>query len=134
MKVKKRSLLKANKFNLLYRSMWEKIDIPMDVYDSDQELVIIMPLWWVLRNSIEIYLEKTNLIIKANRKQPNLKDTLVAVQQDCFWWEFSKNIELPQNVYFDKINTQLTQENILIITVPKVIIPEKVKLEVNSIS
>ncbi|UFX82815.1 Hsp20/alpha crystallin family protein [Candidatus Absconditicoccus praedator] len=112
--------------------MAEKLDIPMDVYDSDQELVVIIPLGGVLKDSIEIYLEKTTLNIKANRKQPDLKETLQPVQQDCYWGEFSKSIQLPQNVYFDKIYTQLTKENILIITVPKVIIPEKVKIEVDS--
>ena len=109
-----------------------KVEIPIDVYDSEQEILIVIPLWWVGRDSIEVFLEKTNLIVKWNRVLPNLKETLSPVQQDCFWWEFSNIIQLPHNVYFDKIQTSINKENILLITVPKIIIPEKIKLEIKN--
>lgn len=108
----------------------EKLDIPMDIYSSNEELVIITPLWGVEKNSISLSLEKTNLVIKWNRNIPNIKDNLLALKQNCFRWNFEKTIELPQNVYFDKIHSKLTNENILIIIVPKIIIPEKIRLEV----
>lgn len=108
----------------------KNIDIPMDVFESWDELLVVIPLGWVSKNSIEVYLEKTRIIVKWERKKPNIKDWLLALQQDCFWWVFSKTIELPQNVYFDKINTKLTIDNILLIIVPKIIIPDKIKLQV----
>ncbi|MFZ5341419.1 MAG: hypothetical protein ACOZBL_02440 [Patescibacteria group bacterium] len=40
---------------------------------------------------------------------------------------------MPQNVYFEKIHTRLSPENILIILVPKVVIPEKLKIEIEYI-
>ncbi len=106
------------------------IEIPMDVFESTQELVIIIPLGWVRRESISIFLERTTLSISWNREMPKVKESLQTIQQECFWWYFEKKIDLPTNVYFDKIQTELTKENILIVTVPKIIIPEKVKLEV----
>lgn len=111
--------------------MSEKIDIPIDIYDSEQEIVIIAPLWWVNKKSIEVFLERTDLFIKWERVLPDLKDTLEAVKQECFRWSFSNTIPLPQNVYFDKIQTKFTWENILLIIVPKIIIPEKLKIELD---
>ncbi len=108
----------------------EKLDIPMDIYSSNEELLIIIPLWGVEKKSINLSLEKTNLIIKWNRNIPTIKDNLIALKQNCFRWTFEKTVELPQNVYFDKIHSKLTGENILIIVVPKVVIPEKIRLEI----
>jgi HSP20 family molecular chaperone IbpA len=102
----------------------------MDIYSSNEELLIIIPLWGVEKSSINLSLETTNLIIKWNRSIPTVKDNLLPIQQDCFRWNFEKTIELPQNVYFDKIHSKLTNENILIIVVPKVVIPEKIRLEI----
>ena len=110
------------------------IEIPMDVFESEQELVILLPLWWVKKDSIEVYLEKVTLNIAATREKPVTKENLNPLQEECFWWEFRKEIQLPSNIYFDKIMTQLTPENILIITIPKIIIPERVNLEVNMIT
>jgi hypothetical protein len=58
-----------------------------------------------------------------------LKETLKPVVAECFWWEFVRKIELPQNVYFDKISSTLTPENVLIISVPKIIIPDKLEIK-----
>lgn len=106
------------------------VEIPMDVFDSQDELVLVMPLWGVDKESLNISLEKTTIVIEAERKSPVLKETLMPVQENCYWWMFSKRLELPQNVYFDKIHTKLTSDNILIVIVPKVIIPERVQLQV----
>lgn len=111
--------------------MTNKVDIPMDVYESWDEIVIVLPLGGVSKNSIEVYLEKTKLIIKADRKQPKLKSSLNPLQQECFWGEFTREIQLPQNVYFNKIHTKMLDWNILMIVVPKVIIPDKMKLDID---
>ena len=37
--------------------MAEKIDIPYDIYESPNEVVIIMPLWWVKKESLELKVE-----------------------------------------------------------------------------
>ncbi len=110
----------------------EIIDIPMDLYESEDEITIIIPLWWVNKNSIEICLEKTTITVNGERSQPKLKENLMPLKQECFRWKFQKEILLPQNVYFDKIHTKLLENNILIITVPKIIIPEKIKLKIET--
>jgi len=104
--------------------------IPYDVYESENEIVVILPLWWVNKNSIEAKLDKNNLIVRGKRKRPELKDDLVPQKEDCYWWDFEAHIQLPLTVFFDKIKANLTPENILIITVPKYKLPEDVKLSI----
>ena len=111
--------------------MWDnKTTIPYDVYESETEIVVILPLWWVHKDSLDVKLEKNTLLISWQRKRPELKDDLVAQKQECYWGPFNAEIHLPLTVYFDKIKPILTAENILIITVPKYKLPEDVKLNV----
>ena len=75
-------------------------------------------------------MEKNILKIQWTRTKPQLEENLVPQKEDCYWWNFTAEIHLPLTVYFDKIQPQLTKENILIVTVPKYALPEKMKLEV----
>lgn len=104
--------------------------IPYDIYESDEEIVVVLPLWWVKPESINVVLEKSTLKITWIRQKPNLKENLVPQKEDCYWWEFLAQIQLPLTVYFDKIQAQLTKENILLVTVPKYKLPENMKLEI----
>jgi len=111
--------------------MTEEIKIPVDIYESEDEIVIVLPLAGVPKDTIKIWLEKTTLYVSWDRKQPQLKETLKPVISECFRWSFVRKIELPQNIYFDKITSVLTPENVLIIVVPKIIIPEKLEIRLN---
>lgn len=111
-----------------------KTTIPYDVYESDLEIVVILPLGGVNKESISVSLDKNILLVSGVRKRPELKDDLVAQKQDCYWWEFTAEIQLPLTVYFDKIKPVLTKENILIVTIPKYKLPENLKLEVETIN
>jgi len=105
-------------------------NIPYDIYESDQEIVVVVPLWGVKPESIDVYLEKNVLKINWTRTKPALKENLVPQKEDCYWGDFTAEIQLPLTVYFDKIQPQLTKENILLVTVPKYSLPEKMKLDV----
>ena len=107
--------------------------IPYDIYESDDEIVVVLPLWWVSADSISILLDKNILKVSWLRKKPDLKENLVPQKEDCYWWEFSMDIQLPLTVYFDKINPILTKENILLVTVPKYKLPEQIRLEVKQL-
>lgn len=110
-----------------------EIDIPIDVYDSDEESVFVIPIWWVNKQSLEIYLEKNFLTVYWERINPKIKETLKIIKSECFWWKFSKRIELPHNIYFDKISIQIDENNILTVIIPKILIPEKIKLKIDYI-
>ncbi len=108
-----------------------KVDIPMDIYESIDEIFIVVPLWGVDKESIEIFLESTTLFLTGKRLSPQIKENMKPVKQDCFRGEFSRSVDLPQNVYFQKIHSRLNKNNVLEIIVPKVVIPEKVKIDID---
>lgn len=104
--------------------------IPYDMYESEQEIVIIMPLWWVRKESLNLKIEDYKLLIQWERELIKLKDTLSSIKEECYRWELEQRIDLPPQIYFDKIHSKLTPENILQIVIPKALVPEKIVLEI----
>jgi HSP20 family molecular chaperone IbpA len=107
-----------------------KIKIPYDIYESPNEMVIIMPLWWVKKDTIDISIDDYRLIIKWTREKIVLKDDCIPLKEDCYRWDIEQVLDLPPQAYFDKIHSKLSIDNILQIIVPKALVPEKIKLEV----
>lgn len=104
-------------------------NIPYDMYESPQEIVIIMPLWGVRKESLHIKIEDYRILIQWERVNLGLKSSLVAVQEECYWGKIEQRIEIPAQVYFDRIHSKLTSENILQIIIPKAFIPSHIELE-----
>ncbi len=102
------------------------IDVPMDLYQSAKEILIILPLGWVQKDSISIQLVGYELCIRGIRNCPVSREQYVLLRDQCFRWEFEKKIELPELLYFDKMYSELSPENILTIVIPKVLIPESI--------
>ncbi len=119
-----------NKFYILDYSM-TGVQIPMDVYESPREIVIIIPLGGVQKKSVEMYFEDYKLIITGKRTQPKIKEDLLPLQQDCYRGDFQQEVQLPPHIYFDRIQSSISTENILQIIVPKSLIPEKMKVNVD---
>lgn len=105
-------------------------NIPYDMYESPQEVVIIVPLWWVKKESVEVKIENYRILIRGFRLAPQLKDSCIAIQEECYRWPIELQIDIPPQVYFDKIHSKLTADNTLQIIVPKALVPEKIELEV----
>lgn len=110
--------------------MSNQINIPYDIYESPNEMVIVMPLGWVDKKSLDISIDDYRLIIKWERIKLDLKDDLVPLKEDCYWWKIEQKIDLPPQAYFDKIHSKLSLNNVLQIIIPKAIVPEKIELEV----
>jgi HSP20 family molecular chaperone IbpA len=104
--------------------------VPYDMYESQQEIVIIMPLWWVKKESLNLKIEDYKLLIQWERKLIQLKDNLSSIKEECYRWNLEQRIDLPPQIYFDKIHSKLTPENILQIIIPKALVPEKITLEI----
>jgi len=104
--------------------------IPYDIYESPQELVIVLPLWWIEKGSIQILIKDYRLVISWERIKPKIKNNLIPLKEECYRWKINQIIDLPPQVYFDKIHSKLTSDNILEIIVPKSIMPEKIELEI----
>lgn len=110
--------------------MESRINIPYDIYESPSEMVIIMPLGGVKKESVDISIDDYRLVIRWTRKKIELKDDCVPLKEECYRWDIEQKLDLPPQAYFDKIHSKLTSDNILQIIVPKSIVPEKIKLEV----
>lgn len=108
----------------------DPIDIPVDIYDSATEFVVVMPLGGVEKSSVHLSLEQTKLTISGTRKKPPIKETLLSITEECYRGTFTKQIDLPANSYFNNIHSELTTDNILFVIVPKVIIPEKIVVHI----
>lgn len=111
--------------------MSQSVDIPIDVYDSTTEFLIVMPLWGVAKKSVHLTLKENVLTINGERVKPEVKPTLMPMSEGCFWWPFTKSIELPANSYFNNIHSELSPENILFVVVPKVIVPEEITVHIS---
>ena len=70
------------------------------------------------------------LVITGERIKPKVKDNLISLKEECYRWNIEQVIDLPPQVYFDKIHSKLTPDNTLQIIVPKALVPDKISLEV----
>jgi hypothetical protein len=52
------------------------------------------------------------------------------LKEECYRGNIEQVIDLPSQVYFDKIHSKLTPDNTLQIIVPKALVPEKIEVEV----
>jgi HSP20 family molecular chaperone IbpA len=105
-------------------------EIPLDIYESPAEMVVHLPLWWVSKESISLALDANMLTIIAQRTKPSVKESLTSRDQQCYRGSFEKTIAIPSTSFFNGITSTLTPENILIITIPKVMVPKHIPVTV----
>ena len=110
--------------------MQEIPHIPYDMYESSQELLIIMPLGGVKKESLSLKIEDYKLLIEGERSNPEVKENLVSIREECYWGKLHQIIDLPAQIYFEKIHSKLTPENTLQIIIPKALVPEKIVGEI----
>lgn len=106
------------------------MSIPYDLYESQHEVVIIMPLGWVKKDSIALKLRDYNLFISWERNSPIVREDCVSVIQECFWWNIECLISLPPTITYSTIHSSLSKENILTIIIPKNFIPDVIPIEI----
>jgi hypothetical protein len=52
------------------------------------------------------------------------------VKEECYRGKIRQIIDLPAQIYFDRIHSKLSPENILWIIIPKALVPEKITLQI----
>lgn len=110
--------------------MQEIPHIPYDMYESSQELLIIIPLGGVKKESLSLKIEDYKLLIEGERSNPEVKENLVSIREECYRGKLHQIIDLPAQIYFEKIHSKLTPENTLQIIIPKALVPEKIVVEI----
>lgn len=104
--------------------------IPYDMYESEQEIVFIIPFWWVKKESIQIHIQHEILTITGERKKPQLRKDFLTTQQQCFWGTVELHIDLPPNSEYKNMTSSLSKENILSLIIPKNIMPDHIPIHI----
>lgn len=93
--------------------------IAVDILETKFEIIILAPVAWIDLDDIDISYHNNILVIKWEREKPEIFNRdLIIRNSECFWWEFKRNIILPENLDFDTIKATL-DNNLLIITIDK---------------
>lgn len=108
------------------------IDLKVDVYNEPAQIVIVAQVAGVDRNEVTVTVKEEVLTISGERKRPaglSIDDKYLHTEE-CEWGTFTRPIILPQNADIKRIHARMTQESLLILTIPKIDVTEQiVKIE-----
>lgn len=107
-----------------------EVNVPIDMYESAAELIIVMPLGGVDKSSVSLKLREYRLVVRGERVRPTFKEGVMPLQERCYRWSIEKVIDLPEDVYFDRIHSELSPTNVLTVIVPKVVKPEEIIVDI----
>lgn len=96
----------------------------VDVYQTDQEIVIRTPVAGVKLSDIHITISDNQLTIKGQRSQDDSIATSDYLLRECFWGSFSRTLVLPFNLSPEKIQAYF-KDGILKIVIPHEKVQEK---------
>jgi HSP20 family protein len=103
--------------------------LAIDVYQTDEFLVLQSAIAGVKPDSLDIVIESDMVSIKGNREKPEEKGDRNYFYQECFWGPFSRQIILSVEVDASRAEATL-KEGILTIRLPKIERDKKRKLVV----
>ena len=66
-------------------SKLDGVEIPTDVWESPQEIVVIIPLGGVEKSSLKVALKNQKIVIEGVRKKSKIEDKFKPILQECFW-------------------------------------------------
>ncbi|MCX6781122.1 MAG: Hsp20/alpha crystallin family protein [Candidatus Magasanikbacteria bacterium] len=78
-------------------------ELPVDVAETEHELIIISPIPGVDPELIEIHLDGDVLTIRGTRRREFEQSTIPEhfFSEECFWGDFSRSVILPVDVQAD---------------------------------
>jgi len=92
--------------------------LSVDIYHTDNEIVILAPIAGVKENDIEISLTDDVLVIKGKRDQKDEPPKENYYTKECFWGNFSRAIVLPNEADTKSISANF-EDNVLEIRINK---------------
>ena len=108
---------KAKEEPLLREENQSEGELTIDVYETDNELVIQSPVAGVRPEELNISIEDDMLIIRGERPAPEPEERNKMIMQECYWGPFSRRFVLPVEVD-GKIKASL-ERGILTVRIPK---------------
>lgn len=101
----------------LDENVWQ---VAVDILETPLEIIILAPIAGIDLEDIDLSINESVLTIKWYREKPEIySEEIIVRNSECFWWNFSRDIILPENLDFDSIKATL-ENNLLIITIQKI--------------
>jgi HSP20 family protein len=93
-------------------------ELAVDMYQTDEELVIQSPIAGIKSEDLNLYLEGDVLFIEGERKRPT-EEKGDYFLQELYWGKFSRKIVLPVEINPEKISATF-KDGILTIRIQKI--------------
>jgi HSP20 family protein len=139
-KIKKAKVeLKVNKVEAPKEKKEEKLkeewlekegELAVDMYQTDEELVVQSAIAGVKPEDLNLYLEGDVLFIEGERKKPT-EEKGDYFLQECYWGRFSRKIVLPVEINPEKISASF-KDGILTIRIQKISKEKRRKILIKS--
>jgi len=97
----------------------KKGELAVDVYQTDDYLVIQSAVAGVEPENLDIFIENDILVIEGNRKKPDGEENRNYYYQECYWGAFHRRIILQEEVDNSRVEATM-KEGILTIRIPKI--------------
>lgn len=113
--------IEEGKNSSLEEKSWSKKcgELAVDVYSTEEHIVIQAPVSGVKKNDLEIVTENDVVIIKGKRERPQKEEIKEFYTKECFYGEFRREIILPEETDPSHIEANI-EEGVLIIEIPKI--------------
>jgi len=105
-------------------------ELAVDMYQTDEELVILSAIAGVKPEDLSLYLEGDVLFIEGERKKPT-EEKGDYFLQECYWGKFSRKIVLPVEINPEKISATF-KDGILTIRLQKISKERRRKISIKS--
>ena len=102
--------------------------LAIDIYQTDNDLVIQSAIAGVKPESLDVTIEKDIVIIKGIREKP-FEESGDYFAQECYWGPFSREVILPAEADPARVIAEM-KDGILTIRIPKIQREKKRKIEV----
>ena len=106
----------------------EEGQLAIDIYQTEQDLVIQSAIAGVKPENLDISMEKDIIRIKGSREKP-FEEKGDYFSQECFWGLFSREIILPAEIDPERAMAEM-KNGILTIRIPKILREKKRRIVV----
>ena len=103
---------------------------PMDIFETEDHLVVIMEIAGMEKENIHVTFEKETLSISGTRAEPSSSPKTRLHQMEIDYGRFQRTLRIPFPLKTDEFKATYRQ-GFLVVTVPKVKEPVSHKVEVN---
>lgn len=104
-------------------------ELTVDVYQTDDEIIIKSTLAGVSADDLEINVTRESVTIKGERRREEKISEKDYFYQECFWGTFSRSVILPQEIDPEHANASI-KNGILTLKLPKLDKKKAKKLKV----